>query len=47
MPNKTILAYYYQCQHKIDLYSKGLFYRSIIWKAYTAYHKPTNKDENR
>ena len=47
MPNKTILAYYYCCQQKMDLYREGLSYGSSYWKARTAHHKATNKDEDR
>ncbi len=35
VPNKTILAYYYRCQRKMYLYSKGLLYGAAIWKART------------
>ena len=47
MPNKTILAYYYHCSRKINLYKEGLSYGSSFWKAHTAHHKPRNKDEDR
>lgn len=38
-----ILAYYYYYKLKIDLYRKGLDYRSILWKVQRIYHKLTNK----
>ena len=47
IPNKTILAYYYRCRKKMYLYQEGILYRSSNWKARTAHHKPTNKDDDR
>lgn len=46
VPNHIILAYYYCCQNKIKLYQEGIKYGSSQWKAHTAHHKPTNKDED-
>ena len=47
MLNKTILAYYYHCQQKMDFYWEWLSDGSSHWKARTAHHKATNKDEDR
>lgn len=47
VPNHTILAYYHRCQNKMKLYQEGIGYGSSHWKAHTAHHKPTNKDEDR
>ena len=47
VPNSTILAYYYRCQRKMDLYREGIDYGSALWKARTAHHKATNKHEDR
>ena len=46
IPNKTILAYYYRCQRKMELYREGFLYGLATWKACIAHHKPTNKDED-
>ena len=45
--NHTILAYFYKCRRKMDLYREGIGYRSLQWKARTAHHKSTNKGDDR
>lgn len=45
MSNKIILAYYYHCQQKMDLYEKDFSYRLSFFKACIAYHKAINKDK--
>ena len=47
VPNHTTLAYFHRCRRKMDLYQEGINYGSSSWKARTAHHKPTNKDEDR
>ena len=41
--NHNIFAYFYKYRQKMDLYHENIRYRSLKYKACTAYHKPTNK----
>ena len=45
--NYTILAYFYRCRRKMDLYHKSIGYGSLQWKTRIAHHKPTNKGDDR
>jgi transposase len=45
--NSTILACYWSCIKKMDLYRRGIAYGSKEWKSHTSHQKPYAPGEDR